>query len=89
MEQPDINGMDFAQQSRAGAALAVQVTADIQLLAERSVDLERSARQFLVLKEPALRERFAEAASALGLSLEELVAGNGKRRGRPSKAREE
>ncbi|MBI2309222.1 MAG: HAMP domain-containing protein [Rhodocyclales bacterium] len=50
---------DFARQSRAGAALAVQVTADIQLLAERSVDLERSARQFLVLKEPALRERFA------------------------------
>lgn len=50
---------DFAQQSRAGAEMAVQVTADIQLLAERSVDLERSARQFLVLKEPALRERFA------------------------------
>ncbi len=35
----------FADQSRAGAAQAVQMTSDIQLLAERSVDLERSARQ--------------------------------------------
>lgn len=49
---------DFADESRAGAALAVQVTADIQLLAERSVDLERSARQYLVLRDAALRERF-------------------------------
>jgi hypothetical protein len=31
-----------------------------------------------------LRQRFAEQAeAALGLSLEELVRGNGKRRGRP------
>lgn len=60
---------DFAARSRAGAALAVQTTADVQSLAERSVDLERSARQFLVLKDAALRERFAavrdEAAPAL------------------------
>ncbi|MCP5268995.1 MAG: HAMP domain-containing protein [Zoogloeaceae bacterium] len=60
---------DFAVQSRRSADAAVQVTADLQQLAERTVDLERSARQFLVLKEPALRERFdalvAEAQSAL------------------------
>ncbi len=50
---------DFAARSRAGAEAAVQATADIQGLAERSVDLERSARQFLVLRDAALRERFA------------------------------
>ncbi|MFA7293367.1 MAG: HAMP domain-containing sensor histidine kinase [Rhodocyclaceae bacterium] len=49
----------FAAQSRSSAAMAVQVTADIQQLAERSIDLERSARQFLVLRDPALRERFS------------------------------
>lgn len=49
----------FADQSRAGAAQAVQMTSDIQLLAERSVDLERSARQYLVLRDTALLERFA------------------------------
>ena len=60
---------DFAEQSRHGAALAVEVTAGIQQLAERSVDLERGARQYLVLQEPALQERFerihAEAAKLL------------------------
>jgi two-component system sensor histidine kinase GlrK len=49
----------FAAQSRNSAAMAVQVTADIHQLAERSIDMERSARQFLVLRDPALRERFA------------------------------
>jgi len=48
----------FAGESRGAAATAVQLTADIQLLAERRVDLERSARQFLVLHEATLRERF-------------------------------
>jgi two-component system sensor histidine kinase GlrK len=60
---------NFAEQSRHGAALAVEVTAGIQQLAERSVDLERGARQYLVLQEPALQERFerihAEAAKLL------------------------
>ena len=50
---------EFAERSRAGAAQAVQITADIGQLAERSVDLERSARQYLVLQEPQLLERYA------------------------------
>jgi two-component system sensor histidine kinase GlrK len=50
----------FADESRSGAAQAVQMTTDIQQLAERSVDLERSARQYLVLQEPALHARFAD-----------------------------
>jgi hypothetical protein len=32
-----------------------------------------------------LRERFAEEAAALGLTLEELIGTNGKRRGRHSR----
>ena len=71
MEQPDINGMDFAQLSSLREAIDERV---------------RGMRE---TEGPALRERFAEAAAALGLSLEELVAGNGKRRGRASKTREE
>ncbi|HEX5801505.1 MAG TPA: ATP-binding protein [Azospira sp.] len=65
---------DFAARSRGGAALAVQVTADIQSLAERSVDLERSARQFLVLKDAALRERFAAIHGESGQLLDRLQA---------------
>ncbi|MDQ5879160.1 MAG: two-component system, NtrC family, sensor histidine kinase GlrK [Pseudomonadota bacterium] len=60
---------DFSVKSRKSADLAVQVTADLQQLAERTVDLERSARQYLVLKDPALKLRFdilvAEALPAL------------------------
>lgn len=62
----------FAAQSRGGAALALQVTADIQQLAERSVDLERSARQFLVLGESALRERFQSILGDAGQMLDRL-----------------
>ncbi|MBK9447645.1 MAG: HAMP domain-containing protein [Betaproteobacteria bacterium] len=60
---------DFARQSRQSAELAVQVTANLQQLAERTVDLERGARQYLVLKDPLLKRRFdmlvAEALPAL------------------------
>lgn len=50
----------FAERSRAVAAQAVQTSTDIQHLAERSVDLERSARQYLVLQGADLRVRFAD-----------------------------
>lgn len=64
-------------QSRDGAERAVQATAAVQTLAERTVAMERAARQFLVLDDPALRERFdavaREAADALaGLQGNEL-----------------
>jgi hypothetical protein len=38
---------------------------------------------------PALRERFAEEAGALGLTLEEIMASNKAKRGRPRKPRNE
>jgi two-component system sensor histidine kinase GlrK len=51
----------LAAQSRAISNDAIVLTASAQQLAERSVAMERSARQFLVLDDPAFRERFAEA----------------------------
>lgn len=56
----------FARQSRANGELAVQVSTSIQELGERSIDLERSARQYAVLNDPAVRERFeAQVAGSL------------------------
>ena len=50
------------RQSGEGARQAVVRTADAQLLAERTVAMERAARQYLVLEDPVLRQRFEEAA---------------------------
>lgn len=47
-------------ESRENNQHALRLTAVVQVLAERTVDMERSARQFLVLGDPALRERFDE-----------------------------
>ena len=49
-------------QSGDGAERAVQATAAVQTLSERSVAMERAARQYLVLDDPTLRDRF-DAAS--------------------------
>ena len=38
---------------------------------------------------PALRERFAEEAAALGVTLEEVIASNKRKPGRPRKLRNE
>lgn len=62
-------------QSRASVAHAVQLSADAQLLAERSVTMERAARQFLVLNDPALRSRFTEASQDAIAALDGLAAG--------------
>ena len=51
--------------------------------------IDERVREMRETEGPALRDCFAEAAAALGLSLDELVAGNGKRRGRASKTSEE
>ena len=40
----------FAEQSRRNGEQALQLAASIQELGERTVDMERSARQFLVLQ---------------------------------------
>ena len=52
---------DFAGQSHRAAQNALQLTAAIQLIGERSVDIERSARQYLVLEDAALLERLGRA----------------------------
>lgn len=57
----------FVSQSRQGGELALQLTASIQELGESTVDVERSARQFLVLGDPVIRQRFEEnIAHSLG-----------------------
>jgi two-component system sensor histidine kinase GlrK len=50
----------FVEQSRRASEQALHVSAAIQELAERTVDLERNARQFKILKDKALLDRFDE-----------------------------
>ncbi len=62
-------------QSRDGAERAVQATAAVQTLAERSVAMERAARQYLVLDDPVLRDRF-DAATRDGFDALERLQRN-------------
>jgi two-component system sensor histidine kinase GlrK len=59
----------FSRVSREGSRVALDLTAAVQQLGERTVDMERSARQFLVLGDPLLLQRFdathGQAVSAL------------------------
>ncbi len=48
----------FASQSRANGALALRISASTQELAERTTELERSARQYMVLDDPGVLARF-------------------------------
>lgn len=48
----------LVEQSRQTSEQAIQLTAEIQELGERTIDLERSARQYLVLKDSLFRQRF-------------------------------
>lgn len=50
----------LVEQSRRLSEQAIQLTAEIQELGERTVDIERSARQYLVLDNPVFRQRFDE-----------------------------
>jgi len=59
--------------SRDSAERAVQATAAVQTLAERSVAMERAARQYLVLDDPALRERFDAASRDASAALDALL----------------
>ena len=49
---------DFASRSRGAAGDALRLSRVVQLLGERAVDMTRSARQYRLLGEPALFERF-------------------------------
>lgn len=61
------------RQSSEGARQAVAHTADAQVLAERTVAMERAARQYLVLDDPVLRQRFEEAARDAAAALARLA----------------
>ncbi|WP_228720630.1 sensor histidine kinase [Nitrogeniibacter mangrovi] len=50
----------FAAQSRLASETSIGLTTAAQQLAERTVDMERSARQYRVLEAPALRQRFLD-----------------------------
>lgn len=50
----------LVEESRRGSEQAIHLTAAIQELAERTVDIERSARQYLVLDDAVFRQRFDE-----------------------------
>ncbi|MCB1889552.1 MAG: two-component sensor histidine kinase [Rhodocyclaceae bacterium] len=52
---------DFASRSRSAASDALRLSRVVQLLGERAVDMTRSARQYQVLGEAALLERFSES----------------------------
>lgn len=60
--------------SRSGAELAATQAAHMQRLADRSTTMERAARQYLVLDDPSLRERYDAAATALREDLDALTA---------------
>ena len=65
------------ERSRAGNDYALQLTASIQELEERTIDIERSARQYLLLDDPIFRQRFEEhLAQSLAL-VERLKAQKG------------
>jgi two-component system, NtrC family, sensor histidine kinase GlrK len=61
------------RQSSEGARRAVAHTADAQVLAERTVAMERAARQYLVLDDPVLRQRFEEATRDANEALSRLA----------------
>lgn len=61
-------------QSRAAADRAVQLTAATQQLGERSVAMERAARQYMVLDDAALLLRFEEASTDATRVLDEQLA---------------
>ncbi|MES2889709.1 MAG: HAMP domain-containing sensor histidine kinase [Pseudomonadota bacterium] len=61
------------KQSSAGAEQALALSAAAQLVAERSVTMERAARQFLVLDDKALRRNFDDAAREAEESLERVL----------------
>ncbi len=62
------------KQSSAGAEQALALSAAAQLVADRSVTMERAARQFLVLDDRALRRNFDETAREAEEALDQVLA---------------
>lgn len=63
---------DFAVRSRTAARNTLGFSTAIQQLGERTVDMERSARQFLVLGDPVLLDRFRDARNESLAALTQL-----------------
>jgi hypothetical protein len=51
--------------------------------------IDEKVREMREVGGPALREKFAEEAAAIGMTIDEIVQTGAKRRGRPPKDREE
>jgi two-component system sensor histidine kinase GlrK len=64
----------LAAHSRDSGRHALTLTENTQQLAERSVTMTRSARQYLVLDDPAFRTRYADAWRDARLSLDAVAA---------------
>ncbi|MEO8411441.1 MAG: HAMP domain-containing sensor histidine kinase [Propionivibrio sp.] len=64
----------FVEQSRRGSEQALQLSASIQELADRAVDLERNTRQFMVLEDAGLLERFDENVTQSQKAIKRLEA---------------
>ena len=60
------------ERSRQNGAQALLISTTVQEIAERTVDLERSARQFMVLKDKTLLPRIEENASDCLTALQRL-----------------
>ena len=62
---------------------------DYPALAALRERIDLRVREMREVGGPALREKFAEEAAAIGMTIEEIVQTGVKRRGRPAKDREE
>ncbi|MRV74956.1 HAMP domain-containing protein [Duganella sp. FT92W] len=65
----------LAAHSREAGRHAVALAEQAQRLSERGVAMERSARQFLVLDDPAFRDRYADAWRDAQAALAAIAAG--------------
>lgn len=66
----------LVEQSRKASDQAINLMAGLQELGERTVDIERSARQYMVVDDPLFRQRFEEHM-AQSLALVERMEAHG------------
>jgi len=62
---------------------------DFPALSSLRERIDEKIREMREVGGPALREKFAEEAAAIGMTIEEIVQAGQKRRGRPPKDRED
>jgi hypothetical protein len=65
------------------------VNMDFRALSSLRERIDEKIREMRELGGPALREKFAEEAAAIGMTIEEIVQTGQKRRGRSPKDRED